>query len=284
MIREAFDAIVLDIDGTLVTDEGEIPERTIVALQAAHEAGIRVMLATGRSEGAAGPVLDRLGFDTPALLYNGAALYCPVRRRLLEERLLSNRTVERSLAFARRSELLTVVMRFGEKYARPARNDAERDALGFLEDLHVVSDEELPTENVMRITLFSDRHPDPASLAAELERSVDQPMYLTHFPLSMLAGHRHSRLLVADVQPPCRGKGEALRVLEETYGIPAERVVAVGDAGNDVELLEGAGLGVAVENAVPEARAAADRVIGSNNTEAIAELVEELFAVGRVSG
>jgi len=93
----------------------------------------------------------------------------------------------------------------------------------------------------------------------------------------MLAGHQESELLVADVQPPCQGKAEALRILEESYDIPRERVVAVGDAGNDIELLQAAGLGVAVENAVPEARAAADRVIGSNNSAAISELVDELF-------
>ena len=86
---------------------------------------------------------------------------------------------------------------------------------------------------------------------------------------------------MVDVQPPCRGKGEALRWLEQERGIPAERVVCVGDAGNDVPMLEGAGLGVAMENAFRSAREAADRIIGSNNTEAIAELVEELFLDGR---
>ena len=277
MIRKAYEAIVLDIDGTLTTDEGEIPERTLEVLRGAHDAGVRVMLATGRSEGAAAPVLDRLGFDTPAILYNGAALYCPVRRRLIEERMLSSRTVVRALRYARREELLAVVMRFGEKYARPPRDDEERGALGFLEDLLVVPEAELPTENIMRITLFSARHSDSRAFAAELDREVGLPVYVTGFPLSMLAGHRESTLQVADVQPPCRGKAEALRVLEERYGIPPERVVAVGDAGNDVPLIEGAGLGVAVENAVPEAREAADRVIGSNNSNAIAELVEELF-------
>ncbi len=277
MIRKAYEAIVLDIDGTLTTDEGVIPERTLEALRGLHEAGVRVMLATGRSEGAAEPVLDRLGFDTPALLYNGAALYCPVRRRLIEERMLSDRTVVRALDYARQEGLLAVVMRFGEKYARPPRNDEERGALGFLEDLHVVPEDELPTENLMRITLFSAHHADSRDFAAELDRAVDRPMFVTDFSLSMLAGHRESTLQVADVQPPCRGKAEALRVLEERYGISPERVVAVGDAGNDVLLIEGAGLGVAVENAVPEARAAADRVIGSNNSDAIVELIEELF-------
>ena len=66
-------------------------------------------------------------------------------------------------------------------------------------------------------------------------------------------------------------------MLEERYGIPPERVVAVGDAHNDVPMLAGAGLAVAMGNAFRSAREAADRIIGDNNGDAIAELVEELF-------
>ena len=100
---------------------------------------------------------------------------------------------------------------------------------------------------------------------------------MTDFPLNWLVQHRDSPLMVADVQPPCRGKAEGLRYLLETHGIPPERIVAVGDAGNDVPMIEAAGLGVAMRNGIGEARAAADRVIGGNNSDAIAELVEELF-------
>ncbi len=66
-------------------------------------------------------------------------------------------------------------------------------------------------------------------------------------------------------------------MLEELYGIPAHRVVAVGDATNDIPMLEAAGLGVAMGDGMEEALAAADRVIGGHDTTAIADLVAELF-------
>ena len=280
MARRPYDAICLDLDGTLVNDEGSIYPRVALALREAEDRGVRVMVATGRSEGGVIQVMDELGLRTPALVYNGAGLWCPETRRLLEERLLSNRVVERTLLWAEETSAHPVVMQAGAKFVPPPRDADERAAIGFLEDLHIVPSEELPREHVLRITLFSARWHDSEGFHNTFLEYVTEPTYLTHFPLSALAQHRGSPLQVIDVQPPCRGKGEALRWLEEACGIPPERVVCVGDAGNDVPMLEDAGLGVAMENAFPSARAAADRVIGSNNSEAIAELVEELFLNG----
>ncbi|HEX6884593.1 MAG TPA: Cof-type HAD-IIB family hydrolase [Planctomycetota bacterium] len=270
-------ALVLDLDGTLLDDAGTIHPRTLAVLRALHARGVRVMIATGRSELGAGPVLAELAMDTPAIVYNGAGLFCPSERRLLEERLLSDRVVARCFEFAERSGLMTMIQVAGAKYAPHPRDEHERLALRGLEGLRHVSFAELPREYVIRVTYFSDRHAGSGVLASEVEHAIAQPLHLTHFPLNALAPHRASALSVVDVQPPCRGKGEALRVLAERYGIAPEEVVAVGDADNDLPMLTAAGLGVAMQNAMPGVLAAARRVIGNNNTDTIAELAEELF-------
>ena len=69
-----------------------------------------------------------------------------------------------------------------------------------------------------------------------------------------------------------------ITTLAEQYGIPSERVCAVGDADNDLPMLRAAGLGVAMGNALPEIQAEADLVIGANDTDAIAALVDGLLA------
>jgi hydroxymethylpyrimidine pyrophosphatase-like HAD family hydrolase len=101
--------------------------------------------------------------------------------------------------------------------------------------------------------------------------------YVSHFPLSMLPRHRSNPYCAVDAHPPCKGKAEALRIVEERYGIAAGRVVAVGDGDNDVPMIRAAGLGVAMGNAQSVALDVADRVIGNNDTSALAELIEELF-------
>jgi hypothetical protein len=274
--RRDYDAIVLDLDGTLLDDTERIPEGTFRALQAARRSGVRVMIATGRSELATTDVLEQLELDTFATVYNGAAVYCPKARRLVEERVLSNRTTAQALDFAREESLLVVTMHAGGKNAIVPRDEVEYAALRGMHGLVTVPGWELPRERLIRITFFASGE-DSGALETRVRAAVSSPVYLTHFPLSMLVSHATSPLSVVDLHAPCRGKAESLRVLEEQYGIPAARVVAVGDAANDLPMIEAAGLGVAMSRAIPEVRAASGRVIGDNNTATIGELVHELF-------
>ncbi len=276
MVRN-YDALLLDLDGTLVADDGTIHPRTLAALRAASTSGVRVMVATGRSELATDPVLRTLDLDSPAVVFNGAALWCGRTQRFLEERVLSERTLGRVLDYGTAHGLLTVVMCAGRKYALAPRNEVERLALHDMTGLEFSEPQALRRHRAIRVTLFSSRQPTSDVFAEDVRRAIDQPNYMTHFPLNLLAHHRASELLVVDLHPPCCGKGEALRVLEERFGIPRQRVVAIGDASNDVDMFTRAGLAVAMGNAMPEALATASRVIGHNDTDTIGALVEELF-------
>jgi Cof subfamily protein (haloacid dehalogenase superfamily) len=277
VIRRAYDALLLDLDGTLVDPEDRVHPRTRAALSAAVERGVRVRIATGRSELATIPVLEDLGLSEPAVVFNGAGVWCPLRREFLEERVLSDRTLERAVDYGLARGLLTVTMGSGRKHAVQPRREAEALALSEMTGLHYVEPADLLGRRTIRVTVFSDEHSSSQQLADDVERAIDAPVYLTHFPLHVLPNHRESRMLVVDVHPPCRGKGEALRLLAEEHGIAPERVVAVGDASNDVPMLAAAGLGVAVEGSMREALEVADRVIGPPETDALGALVEELF-------
>ena len=278
MIRRAFDAILLDLDGTLVDPGDRVHPRTLEALRAADAAGVTVMVATGRSETATIPVLETLGLEGPAVVFNGAGIWCPKTQRLIEERVLADLTVQRAVRFGVEHGHMVVTMCRGTKYVMEPLAEVQRMALHDMTGLTIVeTPEQLAAEYAIRVTLFSNTHADSAAFAAEIEANIRRPVYTTHFPLNWLPHHRNSELLVCDLHPPCRGKAEGLRFLHETRGIDAARVVAVGDASNDVPMFEAAGLAVAMGGAYAEAREAADRVIGGCETGAIGELVEELF-------
>src|SRR5262245_1842491 len=110
MMERSYDALVLDLDGTLLDEHSRVSPANREALLAAQAAGVRILVATGRSSLSAHAVLEEIGLDSPAIVFNGAALYCPVRRAHLEERVLSNRTLARALDYARERDLLAVVM------------------------------------------------------------------------------------------------------------------------------------------------------------------------------
>ncbi|MBO5898195.1 MAG: HAD hydrolase family protein, partial [Clostridia bacterium] len=71
-------------------------------------------------------------------------------------------------------------------------------------------------------------------------------------------------------------KGVALPKLAELLGIDMNRTIAVGDYNNDIGMLRAAGIGIAVENACPEAKAAADYITVSNENHAIARIIEDI--------
>lgn len=280
MIDVAYKAILLDLDGTLVDDTGEVLPETRAALRAARARGVRTVVATGRSELHTRELLLDLEIDEPAIVFNGAALWCPVESRLIEERILSDRTFERARRFASERDLLFLAQCAGEKLAVASSSADDALVLRDFYGVRFVDAAELAgprSIRAIRATVFSRAHGDSAQLALEVEAALAQPIYTTHFPLSALAQHRDSDLHVVDVQPPCRGKAEALRLLDERYGIAPAQVVAVGDATNDLPMFRAAGLSVCMGSGMPEAQAEADRVIGSNNEPSIARLIEELF-------
>ena len=270
-------ALLCDLDGTLVADDGAIRPRVADAIRGLIERDVPVMVATGRSESGCVEIAEELGLKLPVSVYNGAGLWNAATGTLLEERVLSNRIVARALELAARDELLTVAMQRGAKFASQPRNDVEQAGLGGLENLSIGPLEELPREVLIRIGFYSDRHGDSAEFCAHVEAALDQPCYLTDFPLRVLAQHRSSPLQAVDVQPPCRGKAEALRWLSEELAIDPAGVVAIGDGSNDVPMLQGAGLGVAMAESMERAHGAADRIIGSCNSDAVADLIDELF-------
>lgn len=270
-------ALVLDLDGTLVADDGRVPARVVAALRDRIAAGVPVCVATGRSELGARGVLDELGAVEPAVVYNGAALWCPRTQSFLEERVLADRSVASSLAFGRREGLMALVGTRGARYASRSGDPSLQRALEGVEGVNMCDFDELPVEYLIRVTLYCPTSQTSADLRARFEAEVSAPLYLTDFAINLLAQHRESQVKALDVQPPCRGKAEILRWLFEERGIAAANVVAVGDATNDLPMIDGAGLGVAMGNAQPEVQAAADRVIGDCNDGSLADLIEELF-------
>lgn len=263
--------IATDVDGTLIRSDHSLSRRTLAALTDAVGAGWLVVPISGRHPYSILPVVER----TPLLGYcvgsNGAVGMNLVTSQVLFEQTL---TVEAQTELvARMRELVpgikaTSVRDAGRTFV-PERGyvglmdpgDHGRDGLDLPEyPLSVVL-----AKPSLKLVL---RHPEVAEdELLRLARSLAVPG--THPSTS---GAPFLEVAAGGVT-----KASGLATLGELLGFGREDVVAFGDNLNDVELLSWAGHGVAMGNALPEARAVADEVTATNDDDGLALVVERLL-------
>jgi Cof subfamily protein (haloacid dehalogenase superfamily) len=259
--------LVADIDGTLVPGDKRVPPGVPPAVAAAQAAGVRVCLATGRQPRSARRFVDAIRADPPTIVYNGGLLYDFRAGRALWSRPLP-------LADARR--VLPVLREFPQ--VSPllfARNTVYAERRTAFVDLYAQRDQNpveivpdfaaLLTEPPMKYLIVGDR-PDLDRLSAALAGLPGGP------PNQVFSQQDYLEIL-----PPGIDKGVALREMANAAGVPLSAIVAVGDAMNDLSMLQAAGLGVAVEGSPAPLLAAAGMTCPRPEQEGIRVLIERLF-------
>ena len=269
--------LALDIDGTLLNSERVITPRTRAAVLAARAAGMVVVIATGRGPRSARTVVAGLGLGDPLVLVatQGATVW-DNGQLVLHQPLAATaarRVVEHSLA-AGVAALVVPALHGGETMYLAGSTAATDRLRGYAElngghvrpyDPAALHDDPLAVymmDDWRRLTAVNERLTgDPAA----------QGRWRVIFSRTALA-----TTAAVEVLHPRVSKGLALDVLCRRFGIESEHVLAFGDNVNDVEMLEFAGLGVAMDNGSPEAHAVADRITASNDEDGIAVVLEEL--------
>lgn len=264
--------IAADVDGTLVDDRRQIPPAVREALAEARAAGCRLTLATGRMYTSVLPFAEAVRTDAPLILYNGAALVERGSRRVTFRRCLSLADARLALTLLRRFPL-HVNLYVGEGL--------------YIERLTPAATESMVKDGVTARAvgdLVAFLREDPVKLLC-----IGEPADLDAFQVAFLEERARRNLpgqaphlvrseeTYLEVLPPGVNKGVALAELARQLAIPLEAVVAFGDNLNDAEMLEVAGLGVAVGNAHPDLKARADLVAGTNNEGGMAPVIREVI-------
>ncbi len=289
-LRERFEAILLDLDGTLLDYDSELTERTERAVHALREAGFHVMLCTGRSPAGTIPFHERLGLDTAIAVYNGSWIGHPDQE---PEHYIPIPDVHLDSIFAAEEHAhFSFRHRAGWKYTVMTDHPEHHQVAAWFENVvRAEGDHELPTLDLLRISMFFDGSAfDERALSDGTAREVLWNKLPAHarkdlraeiFPLSMFPKYEESSLHLFEVQGDSKGKAETFEYLERHHGISAERTIAIGDHWNDLTMLEGAGLAVVPASGIPEARAKADVLVGHHARHGLAEWIEAGAPVGR---
>jgi Cof subfamily protein (haloacid dehalogenase superfamily) len=284
--------VAIDMDGTLLPTLSQpsisqkISSRNVRALRSAQDAGITLVIATGRRAAYAAPLLDGLGLrtDTPLIASNGAVT-CTLGGQMIDCCHMSSR-VARGLCGALR-HFGVVVFTFD----RPGRGElvledleqakgriamwveSNRNAIEIVKPLELaLIDSKDPIQGMAAGTISRMREAQAAIKASEWGTECESAR--TEYPARDLS--------ILDLLPVGVSKGWALERLAARLGIDRKDTTAIGDNWNDVQMLEWAGQGIVMANAAIELRNLAKnrgwKQAPSNDDDGVAVILERALA------
>ena len=265
-------ALFLDLDGTLLNDQKQITAENRKAMEAALSHGVRILITSGRPMKSALLQARRMGLDAPGcyvIAWNGGAIYdCTQKKEIFHQNLRiedlytmvdeANRrgvyiqTYDGDDVVVERHNDSAIARRYCEAIDMEFRviDDVRRDLSAPPPKALLIDFAGREKTEIMRRWIVE-------SLAGRVDSFFSGPFYLEAVPAGI-------------------NKGKALREVCGLLQIPVARTVAVGDEANDISMLQAAGTGIAMQNASPAVKAAADRVTQrDNNHDAIAEVIAQ---------
>jgi Cof subfamily protein (haloacid dehalogenase superfamily) len=247
-------AVITDVDGTLVNDDKRLTSRAISVVAELRASGIIFSIISSRPPRGLSPLLGPLGITTPIGSFNGGVI-AAADLAIITEHLLSPAVARRSLDMLNAHGAQVWVFSGQDWLVRDPDEPyvgLEQRTVGFgakiVEDFGASLDSAAKIVGVSADFELLARCEDHMRAAFAENASVarSQPYYL-------------------DITNPLANKGAALSEIAKLLAVPLAEIAAIGDGGNDVAMFERSGLSIAMGNASPEVRQAADFVTGSNS-------------------
>lgn len=263
-----------DLDGTLLNNEKLVSEGNRSAIQRLLDAGHYLVITTGRPVKSAFQVAKDLGLAIPGcflIAYNGGVIFDYSTEELLLQRTIPMEHVRH--LFAEAKEYGIYIQTYGEDDKILTEQDGP-ELKNYVEMCRGSLDYEV-CEDVFQIL---DREPYKVLLIATNEEKLlkfwsDHKEWQEGKCESTFSSRELLEYLPANVS-----KGSSIYTLCEMLGVSADNSYAAGDERNDVSMIEAAGVGIAMKNAVEEAKAVADYITENDNDhDGIAEIIDKLI-------
>lgn len=265
--------IATDLDGTLLAGKSKLPEENIKALQRAMDAGVRVVLSSGRIIEAMTFLSEQVKVNAPLICYNGAMVYDPE-----SDEILYGKTIPAAIAaeVIREVEKLNVHVQAcpGRSYYYREENSWTAyyvDKVGPRGQAVGMMLSDWLKDDVYKLLCLGESHLLEA-LARELAPRFPEVSFIK-------SADTHLEVVAKGVD-----KSDGLKFLGEKLGIGREEIMAFGDEHNDLGMLDYAGTGYLMENA-PAALHRLNYKIAPKNTDCgVARIVNLYLNEGRMGG
>jgi GntR family transcriptional regulator, transcriptional repressor for pyruvate dehydrogenase complex len=270
--------VFIDLDGTLVSGPRHISERVKRTVAQAREGGVEVVLVSSRPPRAMRPFYQQLGLMTPMVACDGALLWnVQAGAGSLRVSLSSALAVE--IIEAARALGAVANVESDDEWFTDLPADLRREGLTKVD----VSDH--GAGHIDEVV----RSGDPIDkVFVDLRDLDDQTAAAAELTLQRTFSGKaniHEHLPgILDFTSVDASKAAMAQQLARQMAIPAEQVMAIGDHDSDATLLQWAGVGVAMGNATPAAKAAADVITSSNLRDGVAEALDQWVLGRRSSG
>ena len=262
-----------DLDGTLLRSDMSISDETVNLINRMTSEGVLFTYATARSYSSASPLVKKLNLSCPAVTFNGVFVIDPRTGRHIAENVFSAESLKIAVDFFNRLDLAPLVYSYINGRERVSYlADRMEDVSGYVESRRgdkrlrpVKSRKELFEGTVFYFTLLNPKT-DYAALDEVFSRE-------NGFAVNLMPDTYNKNEMWYEIFSRNASKAAALlQVLELTR---ADRLVCFGDNNNDISMIRAADVGVAVSNACPELKKAADIVIGSCEEGSVARFIAE---------
>src|SRR4051794_34574590 len=250
--------IAIDLDGTLLTSAKKISDQTLNALLCRPPV-VRLVIASARPPRSVRPIYQQLGLDTWQINYNGALIWDEPKNRPVFHRPMAGELTLRIIALARDMfDEVLVSCEIMDRWHTDRTDNSYTTETGRLFKPDVIAPcEQICQQPVTKLMFLGD-----PKMLLKLE-----PMLLQHFGKQVSVVQTDRDLL--QVMDTRVSKAVALKKVAEHYRIPRQHIMAIGDAPNDVGMLQLAGVAVAMNNAHRLVKTVAHWVAPSNDDHGV---------------
>ncbi|MDO7907324.1 Cof-type HAD-IIB family hydrolase [Paenibacillus sp. JX-17] len=256
--------IAIDIDDTLINDKKEVTPATQEALEQAVAKDVVVTLATGRAYASAQQIARQTGLNVPIITYQGALVKNLMDENVLYERYVPIYAARRLYEYCLENHLHLQTYINDKLYSREVNQK--------LIDYCELNKTPYFIEPVFSKVI---EQPTPKMLIIDDPDKLDEITPVLHELLGDEVHITKSKPYFLEIMHREGTKGHALEFLAQHFNVDMKDTIAIGDSWNDHEMLEAAGLGVAMGNAIDALKEIADFVTLSNNEDGVKHVIDK---------
>jgi Cof subfamily protein (haloacid dehalogenase superfamily) len=250
-----------DLDGTLVEHASDITNETLNSVKKLRDNGVDTLLVTGRHPDMTKSIYSQINNNRPVIGCNGGIIKNIETNEVLYANQLSEDKIRKAIEIAKKFGIDWIIYEQNnilydkmppKSYKMPYRNMELPENLR-ANFIKLENEEDAFQDNYayLKILLLFDKNMDAIADAAKLLNEMEDVVIL------------RSATAYLDVMPAGSTKGTALKRYIELKGYKREEIAAIGDAENDLDMIDFAGFGIAMGNSVKQVRDIADHITTS---------------------